>query len=130
MEKNNFVNFYMDTLMIQTYKLELSTSPVGNMVKIENTFNSIHNNEEFLLKKIEQYELDMQASKEQYEKPFEYEEELKTKLSRQFELNSQLDLENEKIDDADLGGLNEEDISMDSSVAEPEQTYKADDLKR
>ncbi len=59
------------------YKAELSTSPVGNMVKIENVFNSIQNNEEFLLKKIEQYELDMRASREEYEKPFNYEEELK-----------------------------------------------------
>jgi len=129
-EKNFMGINYMVLRGKTDYKLELSTSPVGNMVKIENTFNSIHNNEEFLLKKIEQYELDMQASKEQYEKPFEYEEELKTKLSSQFELNSQLNLENEKIEDADLGGLNEEDISMDSSVAEPDQTYKVDDLKR
>ena len=48
------------------YKVELSTSPVGNMVKLENCFNGIHENEEFLLKKIEQYENDLRASKEEY----------------------------------------------------------------
>jgi hypothetical protein len=75
------------------------------MVKLENCFNGIHENEEFLLKKIEQYENDLKASKEEYEKPFMHEEELQQKLSRQFELNALLDLENEKVADADLGGM-------------------------
>ena len=77
------------------------------MVKLENCFNGIHENEEYLLKKIEQYENDLVASKEEYEKPFAHEEELKEKLSRQFELNALLDLENEKVADADLGGVEE-----------------------
>ena len=91
------------------------------MVKLENCFNGIHENEEFLLKKIEQYENDLKASKEEYEKPFMHEEELKEKLSRQFELNALLDLENEKVADADLGGM-EEDKSM--NVAENEVPYQ------
>lgn len=103
------------------YKVELSTSPVGNMVKLENCFNGIHENEEYLLKKIEQYENDLAASKEEYEKPFMHEEELQQKLSRQFELNVQLDLENEKVADADLGGI-EEEKSM--NVAENQLPYQ------
>ena len=103
------------------YKVELSTSPVGNMVKLENCFNGIHENEEYLLKKIEQYENDLAASKEEYEKPFMHEEELQQKLARQFELNAQLDLENEKVADADLGGI-EEEKSM--NVAENQLPYQ------
>ena len=103
------------------YKVELSTSPVGNMVKLENCFNGIHENEEYLLKKIEQHENDLAASKEEYEKPFMHEEELQQKLSRQFELNAQLDLENEKVADADLGGI-EEEKSM--NVAENQLPYQ------
>ena len=103
------------------YKVELSTSPVGNMVKLENCFNGIHENEEYLLKKIEQYENDLAASKEEYEKPFMHEDELSQKLSRQFELNAQLDLENEKVADADLGGI-EEEKSM--NVAENQLPYQ------
>lgn len=76
------------------YKSELSTSPVGNMVKLENTFNGIHENEDFLVKKIEQYERDMESAKEEYEKPFQYDRELREKVARQAELNAQLDLEN------------------------------------
>ena len=81
----------------------------------------IHENEEYLLKKIEQYENDLRASKEEYEKPFMHEQELQEKLSRQFELNALLDLENEKVADADLGGM-EEEKSM--NVAENQLPYQ------
>ena len=50
-----------------------------------------------------------------------HEEELSQKLSRQFELNAQLDLENEKVADADLGGI-EEEKSM--NVAENQLPYQ------
>lgn len=108
------------------YKVELSTSPVGNMVKLENSFDGIHENEGFLLKKIEQYENDMEASKQEYEKPFTYEEELQEKLVRQCELNAQLDLENAKSVDADLGGLEEEEKAETMGVAERDTPYLSD----
>lgn len=92
-----------------------------------NEGNGIHENEEYLLKKIEQYENDLAASKEEYEKPFMHEEELAEKLARQFELNAQLDLENEKVADADLGGL-EEEKSM--NVAETQVSYETSNDKK
>ncbi|MEQ7034161.1 hypothetical protein ABQE22_03880 [Enterococcus durans] len=105
-------------------KAELSTSPVGSMIKLENLFNGLHENVEFLEKKIEQYHHDLMSSKEEYEKPFTYEKELQEKLARQFELNAQLDLENAKVADADLGGLDESKDSHDSNVAEREEDYR------
>ena len=102
------------------YKAELSTSPVGNMVKLENLFNALQENEEFLLKKIEDYKNDLEASRKEYEKPFAYEEELKEKVARQYELNAQLDLENGKVEDVDLGGI-DEDIEK---VAEADSPYR------
>ena len=63
--------------------------------------------------KISDYERDMESSKEQYERPFEYEEELNQKLARQYELNNMLDLENGKSVDEDLGGLKESEMSKD-----------------
>lgn len=56
------------------YKAELSTSPIGNMIKLE------------------------------YEKPFMQEEELDEKVARLNELNIQLDLENASIGDMGLCG--------------------------
>ena len=80
------------------YKTDYSTSPVGSMVKIENLFNGIQGNIEFLEKKLEQYERDIGQAKAEYEKPFQHGAELKEKLHRQFELNTQLDLENKPVE--------------------------------
>jgi group II intron reverse transcriptase/maturase len=107
------------------YKVELSNSPVGNMVKLENTFNGLSEHEEFLMKKIDQYQRDMEQSKQEYEKPFAHESDLKEKLARQFELNAQLDLENGKVEDVDLNGTKERDEDVeDSHVAERYMEYR------
>ena len=92
-EKNYMGVNYMILRGKTEYKAEMSTSPVGNMIKLDNLFNSLSENEEFLNKKIEQYKRDLESSKEEYEKPFAYEKELKDKLNRQSELNAVLDLE-------------------------------------
>lgn len=76
------------------YPAELSSSPVGNMVKLENLFQGFEAVEQDCFKKIEQYQRDMKQAKEEYEKAFPYEEALKQKLARQKELNEELDLEN------------------------------------
>ena len=78
------------------YKAELSTSPVGCMTRLENLFNGIQENIGFLEERLEKYRLDMEQAKADYEKPFPYEEELKTKLARQFELDNLLDMDNRK----------------------------------
>ena len=95
------------------YDTEISTSPVGLIVRLENLFEGISEKQTFLEKKISDYERDMESSKEQYEKPFEYEEELNQKTARQSELNNMLDLENGKAVDEDMGGLKEKVVLQD-----------------
>ena len=104
---------------------------VGTVRQLENLFNGLHENIDFLEKKIEQYQNDLEASKAEYDKPFAYSKELEEKLSRQCELNAQLDLENAKAVDADLSGPEEEreaDDRMESAaiVAEDKGAYQAD----
>ena len=130
-EKNFLGINYMVLRGKTEYKAELSTSPVGSMVKLENLFNGLHENIDFLEKKIEQYQNDLEASKAEYDKPFAYSEELEEKLARQCEQNAQLDLENAKAMDADLGGPGEEreaDDRVESAgiVAENRGTYTTD----
>ena len=130
-EKNFLGINYMVLRGKTEYKAELSTSPVGSMVKLENLFNGLHENIDFLEKKIEQYQNDLEASKAEYDKPFAYSEELNEKLARQCELNAQLDLENAKAVDADLSGQEEEreaDDRMEAAaiVAEDKGAYTAD----
>ena len=76
------------------YPAELSSSPVGNMVKLENLLQGLETAQQNCIKKIEQYQRDIKQAKEEYEKSFPYEEALKQKLVRQKELNEELDLEN------------------------------------
>ena len=130
-EKNFLGINYMVLRGKTEYKAELSTSPVGSMVKLENLFNGLHENIDFLEKKIEQYQNDLEASKTEYDKPFAYSTELEEKLARQCELNVQLDLENAKAVDADLSGPEKEreaDDRMESAaiVAEDKGAYPAD----
>ena len=130
-EKNFLGINYMVLRGKTEYKAELSTSPVGSMVKLENLFNGLHENIDFLEKKIEQYQNDLEASKSEYDKPFAYSTELEEKLARQCELNAQLDLENAKAVDADLSGPGKEreaDDRMESAaiVAEDKGAYQAD----
>ena len=108
------------------YKAELSTSPVGNMVKLENLFNGLHEHVDFLEKKIEQYQNDLEASKAEYDKPFVYSRELEEKLARQCELNAQLDLENAKAVDADFGGVDQtvQEVQKAEYVAEDRGFYE------
>ena len=130
-EKNFLGINYMVLRGKTEYKAELSTSPVGSMVKLENLFNGLHENIDFFEKKIEQYQNDLEASKTEYDKPFAYSKELEEKLARQCKLNAQLDLENAKAVDADLSGPEEEreaDDRMESAaiVAEDKGAYPAD----
>ena len=129
-EKNFLSINYMVLRGKTEYKAELSTSPVGSMVKLENLFNGLHENVDFLGKKIEQYQNDLEASKAEYDKPFAHSAELEEKLARQCELNAQLDLENAKAMDADLGGPDEEKsedrIENAGIVAEDKEIYMTD----
>ncbi|WP_033165315.1 hypothetical protein [Clostridium sp. KNHs205] len=55
-EKNYIGVNYMVLRGKTDYKAELSFSPVGNMVKLENLFGNIEENVKFLEKRIEQYQ--------------------------------------------------------------------------
>ena len=110
--EKNFIGVNYMVLRGKTdHKAELSTSPVGNMVKLENLLGGMAEELDFLTKKIEQYERDLEQSKLEYEKPFAQEAELSEKIARLNELNVQLDLENGRAEDVDLAGQEKEEQS-------------------
>lgn len=120
------------------YALHIKIFVVSQLVFLQHglyppfrVIHGLHENIDFLEKKIEQYQNDLEASKAEYDKPFAYSEELNEKLARQCELNAQLDLENAKAVDADLSGPEEEretDDRMEPAaiVAEDKGAYPAD----
>ena len=112
------------------YTIELSTSPVGMMVRLENEFNKIDEKIVFLEQKLDTYHRDMERAKADFEKPFEHEEELQQKLKRQFEINAELDLdkgdgEKEENFDADRADNrdNQDAREQDDDREEPGETY-------
>ena len=121
-EKNFMGSNYLVLRGRTEYKTELSTSPVGNMIKLENLFNGIEDNISFLERKIESYKQDMKDSKTEYEKPFAHEDELKRKIARQHELNLQLDLEGGRAEDADMQLAADKNIV--SNAAEEKNQYR------
>lgn len=103
--EKNFIGVHYMVLRGKTdHKAELSTSPVGNMVKLENLLGSMAEELDFLTKKREQYERDLEQSKSDYEKPFAQEAELAEKTAWLNELNVQLDLENGRTEEIPLAG--------------------------
>ena len=110
--EKNFIGVNYLVLRGKTdHKAELSTSPVGNMVKLENLLGGMAEELDFLTKKIEQYERDLEQSKLEYEKPFAQEAELSEMIARLNELNVQLDLENGRAEDVDQARQEKEEQS-------------------
>ena len=99
LEKNAFGNKSMILRGKVEHRTDLSASPVGNMVKLENIVEGMEQTAKELEIRIEQYQRDMEQSKQEYEKPFLQEAELTEKLARLNELNAELDLENGSVQD-------------------------------
>jgi hypothetical protein len=92
-EKNFIGTDYLILTGKTDYSIEISSSPVGMMVRLENEFSKIQEKVTFLEQKLDAYNRDMERAKADFEKPFEHEEELAAKLKRQFEINAELDLD-------------------------------------
>lgn len=119
--EKNYIGVHFMVLRGKTeYKTELSASPVGNMVKLENLIGNMEENKKQLEQKIEQYQRDKEQSELEYKKPFAQEQELKDKTERLNELNVQLDLENASVEDMDI---REEKSKDGDKVAEQGNYY-------
>ena len=97
LEKDAFGNKSMILRGRTDHRTDLSSSPVGNMVRLENVVEGMKQTAKDLEIRIEQYQRDMEQSKQEYGKPFSQEAELTEKLARLNELNAELDLENGTI---------------------------------
>ena len=120
--EKNYIGLHNIVLRGQAdYKAELSTSPVGNMVKLENLFHNIPQGIPELEKRAVQYQRDMEQSQAEYEKPFVQEAEFKEKTARLDKLNIQLGLEDSRTENAVKG-------NESSMVAEVGSYHKKTDM--
>lgn len=84
------------------YEVEIKASDTGNMVRLENLINGLDTEADKIRQRIEEYKIEMENAKIEYEKPFPYEDLLKEKLRRQLEINTQLEIKDEKENIIDM----------------------------
>ena len=78
------------------YSVELKSSDSGNMVRIENRLNALDKAVEDVQKEIKTCENEIKNAKQEYEKPFPYEELLKENITRQMEIDAELEIKDQE----------------------------------
>ncbi len=87
------------------------------MIRLENILLGLEKHVDKYETSIDEYKRNMTESKQEFEKPFKYEEELVRKFKRQAELNAELDID--KGQDqvlADDESMKSENIEEDNSL--------------
>jgi DUF971 family protein len=99
----------------RAYSISISDSPHGNMVKLENMLKGLENQVENTEINIDEINRNLNQAKEEFKKPFNHEEKLKTLLRKQLELNSELDMdkEDELMVDEEVGIKTNEKSKID-----------------
>lgn len=113
LQRDEFRSIYL--LKIQgslKYTMELGPSPIGNTIKIENVLDGLEKHFNKLERDLNECKNNLEQSKIEFEKPFKYEEKLKEKLGRQYELNSLLQVDKDKSNDEDIN----QDISNEETL--------------
>ncbi len=75
-----------------SYEIELKGNVIGNLIRIENSLETMEQKLKHCQNQLVQFNQDFETAKKEYDKPWRFEDEYKTKLSRQAELNIELDL--------------------------------------
>lgn len=78
------------------YMVELKESDSGNMVRLENRLNALDKTIEEVQRKIKICENEIKNAKQEYEKPFSYEELLKENITRQMEIDAELEIKDQE----------------------------------
>lgn len=78
------------------YSVELKSSDSGNMIRIENRLNALDKAVEDVQKEIKTCENEIKNAKQEYEKPFPYEELLKENITRQMEIDAELEIKDQE----------------------------------
>lgn len=104
----------------RSYTMDLGTSGVGNIYRLENLLNGLEEKLEMLNDNLNIAQDNLKEAKTNCNKNFIYEEELLNKTKRQSELNQllELDKKDEVLADEDMEKENVQDISLAASLIE------------
>lgn len=84
------LSFFLNLQGATTYNIELGTSELGNLTRIENAINEIPKKLEDVKSQLESYRNQIKVTEEELKKPFPYADELKEKSARLAKLNVEL----------------------------------------
>jgi N12 class adenine-specific DNA methylase len=100
-----------------SHKLELGTSNIGNITRIENLVNGLNEDLEHLNEKLKISQDNLEEAKRNFNNTFAYEDELEVKERRQSELNQILEL------DKHVEVLADEETDMENKHQKVEMRY-------
>ncbi len=103
--------FHLDLQRDLTYTVILGTSEIGNIVRIDNTLDSIEKRLESARIQLDTLNEQLETAKSELGKPFVQEEELQSKLSRLSELNTLLNIDGNASENVDIAAEKKSDIS-------------------
>ena len=103
--------FHLDLQRDLTYTVILGTSEIGNIVRIDNTPDSIEKRLESARIQLDTLNEQLETAKSELGKPFVQEEELQSKLSRLSELNTLLNIDGNASENVDIAAEKKSDIS-------------------
>jgi len=103
--------FHLDLQRDLTYTVILGTSEIGNIVRIDNTLDSIEKRLESARIQLDTLNEQLETAKSELGKPFAQEEELQSKLSRLSELNTLLNIDGNASENVDIAAEKKSDIS-------------------
>jgi superfamily II DNA/RNA helicase len=108
------------------YTIELGTSGVGNIYRLENLLNGLEEKLEILKENLSIAEDNLKEAEKNCNKTFLYEEELGQKMKRQMELNQllELDKKDEVLADEDMEKVNIRSMSVNSIEKTKEFYYE------
>ena len=106
--------FHLDLQRNLTYTVTLGTSETGNIVRIDNTLDSIEKRLENAKEQLDTLNDQLETAKSELGKPFPQEEELQSKLSRLSELNSLLNIDGNAAENADIAPEKKKDVDISS----------------
>ncbi|MBR2209448.1 MAG: hypothetical protein IJ859_11630, partial [Synergistaceae bacterium] len=86
----SFGKVFLNLQGATTYNIELGTSELGNLTRIENAINDIPKKLEEVKSQLENYHSQIKITEEELSKPFPYADELKEKSARLAQLNAEL----------------------------------------
>ncbi|WP_422784892.1 DEAD/DEAH box helicase family protein [Ruminiclostridium cellulolyticum] len=128
LEYNEFLSgFNLHITGKYQYTIELGGNPIGNITRTDNALEGMEPSLQRCRNQLEQLNQDFETAKAEYEKPWRYEEEYKTKLARQAELNIELDLNKQDEVLGDEASIEDKEVAINvSSVVTDEEEQEVE----